>query len=81
MLLGRNSGVFMLDKKATFFDDLDAVADAFDTASDGLRTVAGTGQPTHRGQIHQDERQGVPHLAVRVSDRTGLVGLLVIPGE
>ena len=50
------------------------------STADGLRTVAGTGQPAHGGQIHQDERRGVPHLAVRVRDGTGLVGPLVIPG-
>ena len=48
--------------------------------ADGMPTVADTGQPAHRGQIHQDEREGVPHLAVRVRDGTGLVGPLVIPG-
>jgi hypothetical protein len=50
------------------------------STADGLRTVAGTGQPAHRGQIHQDECQGVPHPAVRVRDGTGLEGPLVIPG-
>jgi hypothetical protein len=50
------------------------------STADGLRTVAGTGQPSYRGQIHRDERQGVPHLAVRVRDGAGLVGPLVIPG-
>jgi hypothetical protein len=50
------------------------------STADGLRTIAGTGQPAHGGQIHQGERQGVPHLAVRVRDGTGLVGPLVIPG-
>jgi hypothetical protein len=50
------------------------------STADGLRTVASTGQPSRGGQIHQDERQGVPHLVVRVRDGTGLVGPLVIPG-
>jgi hypothetical protein len=50
------------------------------SAADDLRTVAGTGQLSRGGQIHQDMRQGVPHLAVRVRDGTGLVGPLVIPG-
>jgi hypothetical protein len=50
------------------------------STADDLRTVAGAGQPAHGGQIHQDERQAVPHLAVRVRDGTGLVGPLVIRG-
>jgi hypothetical protein len=50
------------------------------STADGLLTVVGTGQPAHGGQIHQDERRGVPHLPVRVHDGTGLVGPLVIPG-
>ena len=50
------------------------------TIADDLRTVAGTGQPAHGGQLGQDVRQGVPPPAVRVRDCTGLVGPLVIPG-
>jgi hypothetical protein len=39
-LLGHNSAVLTLDKYGHLFpDDLDAVADAFDTAADALRTV------------------------------------------
>jgi hypothetical protein len=39
-LLGHKSAVLTLDKYGHLFpDDLDAVADAFDTAADGLRTV------------------------------------------
>jgi hypothetical protein len=33
-----------------------------------------------RVQIHQDKRQGVPHLADGVLNGIGLVGPLVIPG-
>lgn len=39
-LLGHKSAVLTLDKYGHLFpDDLDAVADAFDTAADALRTV------------------------------------------
>ncbi len=39
-LLGHKSAVLTLDKYGHLFpDDLDAVADAFDTAADELRTV------------------------------------------
>ena len=39
-LLGHKSAVLTLDKYGHLFpDDLDAVADAFDTAVDALRTV------------------------------------------
>jgi integrase len=39
-LLGHKSAVLTLDKYGRLFaDDLDAVADAFDTAADALRTV------------------------------------------
>jgi integrase len=44
-LLGHKSAVLTLDKYGHLFpDDLDAVADAFDTAADALRT-AGTLKP------------------------------------
>jgi integrase len=40
-LLGHKSAVLTLDKYGHLFpDDLDAVADAFDSAADGLRTIA-----------------------------------------
>jgi hypothetical protein len=48
--------------------------------ADSLQTVTGTGQPAREGQIHQDERQGVPHPAVRMRDGSGLAGPLVISG-
>jgi integrase len=39
-LLGHKSAVLTLDRYGHLFpDDLDAVADAFDTAADALRTV------------------------------------------
>ncbi|HXO52917.1 MAG TPA: site-specific integrase, partial [Mycobacterium sp.] len=42
-LLGHKSAVLTLDKYGHLFpDDLDAVADAFDSAADALRTVGPT---------------------------------------
>ncbi|MDM4138776.1 MULTISPECIES: site-specific integrase [Mycobacterium] len=46
-LLGHKSAVLTLDKYGHLFpDDLDAVANAFDTAADALRTAAPYGRPT-----------------------------------
>ena len=39
-LLGHKTAVLTLDRYGhLFLDDLDAVADAFDSAADGLRTI------------------------------------------
>jgi hypothetical protein len=41
-LLGHKTAVLTLDRYGHLFpDDLDAVADAFDTAADALRTIGG----------------------------------------
>ncbi len=55
-LLGHKSAVLTLDRYGHLFpDDLDAVADAFDTAADALRTV-GVLKPLWSGQIAPDQR-------------------------